>query len=233
MQPCISTSSRLKVLRLTGFPGVKELSNILIEGRMPVLEKLVVEGLNWDCSLDQANAIWDFSALVHLEVRTSAIIRFLLCIPTDRISRLKTFITDGHSSRNDYTETTKLLSKFLSGMRGLEHLELRCSIRELDMSMLKNHGDTLRFLGVRDYVRHYSQFGKIPQLDPDSLNFIGRTCPRLMEIQFDMTIKAHVSPNSRLHNPLLRKTAGRSIRPGGFDSYWDTVVQVSQKPLTS
>lgn len=196
---------------------------------MPPLEKLVVQRLHF-WTLNQANTIWDWSALVHLELRESNFPDFFNSPPPGRISSLKTFITDGSFAGSNYTDSTRILSEFLTGMTGLEHLELQCTIRHLDMSIFKNHGDTLCFLGIRDYRRNDTRLVDIPQLDPDSLNFINRTCPRLVEIQIDMTINPRVSMNPWPH---LRKTAGRTIKTGGFDKYWDSIIQVSLKPNTT
>ncbi len=79
-----------------------------------------------------------------------------------------------------------MLEEFLSRTQGLEHIEVKLSVGDFDVSSLKTHGAALRDLKLcKDEAFGGKSFKEV-FLGWDALNRIRNSCPRLTELMVNM-----------------------------------------------
>ena len=117
--------------------------------RLPPIGELVLHGDAWQYSPSDVLKIWDWSRIIHLELRSVPIVNF---IHLQDFQRLKTFITETHCQVHEQEKASILLCRFVAEIEAPKHLSMRCNLLKCSIiATITKKGSDLRFLDLRDF----------------------------------------------------------------------------------
>ena len=155
--------------------------------RMPPLQELVLQHYCWDHSPEVALNFWNWTKLVHLELRDVCVLRFLRTVPPQHLIQLRTLVLDPRCKYTEQPETSDLILVLLKKVNHLEKLYLRCIIPKVLPGILEQGGSLLS-LELRD------TFGtRFSVLSIGEMDSILSSCVHLMELG----IQLHFRPRGK------------------------------------
>ena len=159
--------------------------DIRAHDRMPPIKELLLQKYFWTHSAHVAVNFWNWSKLVHLELKVVPIINFLQTVKPENLVQLRAFLTDGHClGRSQRKEATVLICSLVSRIQALETLSITCNILgRACISAIEVHGPNLNSLELRNYFELTSPRYKIPW--SKLLVAIQSSCPQLMTLTLD------------------------------------------------
>lgn len=163
-------------------PGVK----------LAPLEKLVLEFPSFHNSDRQllSSTIWDWSRIRHIEVVGNTMMPFLRSMQ-GQISSLETLVVERFNFLDQMVEATRVLDEFVCSLKGLRVLKLLVEIKQLPVSSLWLHGETLTTLSLRNPSRPIipgSRYGPRWQYSPEDIGILQNFCSCLSSLDLNMAI---------------------------------------------
>lgn len=153
--------------------------------RLPPLRELVLDGYHWDYPPWAAVNFWDWSNIIHLELRNTQVDNFLLTVPPQHLSRLQTFITDSRGSVGHRVSIDRLLCNVVAQNSCLEELRMKYVVKKSTLvSMVARNGSVLRILDLRCCNRPRKS-SWLP-LSKGELVDLNSGCPQLIELEVDI-----------------------------------------------
>ena len=139
-------------------------------------------------------SFWNWSQIRHLELRGQSMSRFLNSIQ-GHISYLETLVVEHFCSTLAYNGgANRVLEDFVVSIHGLQSLKLTNNTRQIRISTLAVHGNTLERLTVLHPRRPVSPglSSKACPYTPKDLDELRESCPRLISLALDMEVRSHL-----------------------------------------
>ncbi|KAG8532262.1 uncharacterized protein KY384_003903 [Bacidia gigantensis] len=200
-----------EIIRTRGTPRQEDtfpsLPRMTDEDRFPALDELVLENYHWPMITTQP---WDWSQIVHLEVKGTSILRFLRSITPQSFATLQILRTDGYGafSHADQFEVEIRTQELITHMRVLRRL----SVRVIQMNFawlhaIQRHGRTLHELSYRLFDRDSNVVTQALPYTPIvgsiiDLVKVKEACANLTELSIDLDM-VYTSPSKEVWSNAL------------------------------